>query len=337
MKTICYGINNSHEPNFFKPFLNFFSKQDYEQHIVAHNYIEVPKLVEKMGWPYKVLGKHYGGKKIDKFLGLLKNNYSYFKDVPYFDISITHGNPPIIHTSKIRSKLSITFTDNEINHLGHYTYFPFVDYLITPKSIPKKILVSQGAKESKILQYDGLKEDIYIADYEPNPNFLNSLPFEDFVTLRPEALKNIYISKSEKSIVPILLKLLNRKRINVLYLPRYDTDKAWSQGYDNVFTPKEPINGLDACYYSKAVLTGAGTFAREAACMGTPAVSFFPGKKLLAVDMTLISKSNMVHSRDPMFIIDYLIKSKRQNVGTSRAKSVKNEVLELVNSCVIND
>ena len=63
----------------------------------------------------------------------------------------------------------------------------------------------------------------------------------------------------------------------------------------------------------------------------------FPGKKLLSVDMNLISTSNMIHSRDPRVIIDYILKSEKQNIGTSRAKKVKDEVLELVNSCVVND
>ena len=41
-----------------------------------------------------------------------------------------------------------------------------------------------------------------------------------------------------------------------------------------IFVPEGPLNGLDVCY-SDAVLTGAGTFAREAAILGTPAISFF--------------------------------------------------------------
>ena len=48
------------------------------------------------------------------------------------------------------------------------------------------------------------------------------------------------------------------------------------------FHPEEPLNGLDVCYYSKSVLTGAGTFAREAA-FGYLAVSF-SRRKTLTVD-----------------------------------------------------
>jgi len=333
VKTICYGINNSHEPNFFKVFINNF-KNIYNQHIVAHDYIEVPKLVDKLCLPNIVLGRHYGQSKIKKVRGMFENSFEYIKKVPYFDISISHGNPSIIHTSKLRSKLSITFTDNEINHLGHYSYFPFVDFLITPKAISKEILISQGARKDRIFQYDGYKEQIYIADYIPDKKFLSTIPFGSFVTLRPEALKNIYTNNKDSSIVPELLRLLNISNINVLYLPRYESDRAWAENYDNIFIPPEPINGLDACFYSDAVLTGAGTFSREAACLGTPAISFFPGKTLLSVDRDLILKGKVFHSRNPREIIDFVKNSQKKESNILNSNIIKNQVLKIVEDCI---
>ena len=65
------------------------------------------------------------------------------------------------------------------------------------------------------------------------------------------------------------------------------------------------------------------TFAREAACMGTPAVSFYPGNELLSVDEEMIRRGWMFHSRDPEEIVEYVLSSKRRKVDFSRSKNIQ--------------
>ena len=88
------------------------------------------------------------------------------------------------------------------------------------------------------------------------------------------------------------------------------------------------MNGLDACYHADAVLTGAGTFAREAACLGVPAFSFYAGKELLTVDKSMIKKGWTFFSRDPREIVNCLPKTKRRDSSLNRSKEVKKEVIE---------
>ncbi len=330
MTTICYGIKNSHEPNLFKSFITYFSDLNFEQHIVALNYIEVPELVKKMNVPYKVVGRHYGKGRLRKALGLVANDINYILNTSRFDVSITHGNTYLIHASRMMGKPTITFTDNDINYVNHKLYFPFVDFLITPDKLSISRLVQHGAKKEKIIQYDGFKEDIYIADYKPDLDFIDNIPFDKFVTVRPEALKAVYVHGSTTSIVPELFRLLSKEQINILFLPRYESDRDYAIGYSNIYIPLRPVNGLDACYYSEAVLTGAGTFAREAACLGIPAVSFFPGEKLLTVDKKMVEDEWIFHSRNPREIVDYILSSKKRKVDLSRCKKVQSEVFGII-------
>jgi predicted glycosyltransferase len=111
-----------------------------------------------------------------------------------------------------------------------------------------------------------------------------------------------------------LLEELSRAGYNILYLPRYALDKAYADGIKNIYIPDKPINGLDACYYSDGVLTGAGTFAREAACLGVPSFSFFAGKSLLTVDKAMIRDSKMFFSRDVTELLSKLKASNRTEV-----------------------
>ena len=123
---------------------------------------------------------------------------------------------------------------------------------------------------------------------------------------------------------------------NILYLPRYKIDNLYFSPKNNVYVPPQPLNGLDICYYSTAVLTGAGTFAREAACLGVPAVSFYAGETLLAVDKKMIKDGWMFFSRDSEKILDYIQNKKRRNVSLERSKQVKKEVIDKLKQVIEN-
>lgn len=221
-------------------------------------------------------------------------------------------------------KKSITFDDNET--APNWRYSHFTDYAFWPKAIAVEKLIRQGFKLNRLYQYDGFKEDVYIADYIPDNNFLNKLPFSRYVVLRPENIQANYVNTKQKSIVPDLLSKFNEANINVLFLPRYKEDRIYSKGYKNVFIPEGAVNGLDACYFSDAVITGAGTLAREAACMGVPAVSFYSGKNLLTVDKKLIDMKWIYHSRSANDIYHYFINSSRKRRSLERSQQVQEEV-----------
>ena len=324
MTCIWIDIKNSHEPAFFKPFLINFKEHSFL--ITSRKYAEIQTLLEKFNMRNEVIGKHYGGNMIKKMGGLAIRDALLFLKVPQFDVSLSHGSINAIHAAKMRLRHAISFTDNDKSEIGNKISFKFIDYLITPKALPLDRLIEQGAREDRIIQYDGYKEDIYEADFKPDSDFLRYLPFDNFITIRPEALQAAYI-KEKKSIVPELLKAFNEVNINVLYLPRYPTDRNYAKGME-VFIPNGPLKGLDVCYYSRAVLTGSGTFAREAACMGTPAVSFYP-EDLLAVDQKMVDENWMFHSRDPEAIVEYVLSNRKRSPNLSRSKRVQSEVFKI--------
>lgn len=326
---ICYGIKNSHEPLFFKSFLNYFKDKGYEQHIIARDYIEVVPLLKQLGLPYKLIGKHYGGNKFLKLYGALSNVVKIALFAPKFDISITHANTYLIYASKLRGKKTITFTDNDLS-FNLTSYNKLTDYLFVPTAISDQKLLDRGCDMKKLYRYNGYKEDIYIANYTPDPNFPKLVPFNKFITIRAEAVQAHYVPKDTVSIVPQLFAAFRDKGINILFLPRYKSDRDYALGFENVYMPDGPLNGLDVCYYSDAVLTGAGTFAREAAILNTPAVSFFPRNDLLSVDSKMIDEGIMIHSRDINEIVDYVTSNlsvTQKNLDLNRSKAVHDEVM----------
>jgi len=327
---IWFDITNTPQVHFLLGIKNGLNKinNDFEFIYSCREFSETVKLLkQKIDKPYINIGGHYGKSKFKKALGIVSRfNQLILQKEINFDVSISCGSEAAILISKLRNKKSIAFGDNDT--APQWTYSRFVDYAFFPNAIPKSILTKQGLNENKLYLYNGYKEDIYIADFNPDPEFLDKIPFKNYVLVRPENIMANYIRKNNiKSIVPELLKKLVDKGINILYLPRYNIDFKYADNIKNIFIPDKPLNGLDACYYADAVLTGAGTFAREASCLGVPSVSFYAGQKLLAVDQKLIKEKKMFFSREPKEIIDYIIKSDRNVFDLNRSKEVKKEVI----------
>jgi hypothetical protein len=80
------------------------------------------------------------------------------------------------------------------------------------------------------------------------------------------------------------------------------------------------------------MLTGAGTFAREAALLGVPAISFFPSEIFLTVDVVMQEMGIEFKSRNPLEIKNYVDLSARKSASLERSRNVLNEVLQILDS-----
>lgn len=333
-KTIWFDITNVPHVNFLLPIINKY-EDEFNMVFTVRNFAETIGLFEKrIGKPYLEVGDHQGGNKLKKLLGLFKRIGQLNRQLPDFDIKISLGGDSSSPVAWHRGKMAITFDDNETS--PNWMYAPFTNLAFWPKVINPAVLRMQGFKKN-LYQYNGYKEDFYLANYEPNSGFLEQLPFEHYVVVRPENIKASYV-EGRQSIVPELLKALDEQGYNILFLPRYDFDHEYAKGIKNIYIPKEAVNGLDACYYADAILTGAGTMAREAACLGVPSVSFFAGAHLLAVDQSMVDAGKMFYSRDVQQIMQFLNSSRHSFfvergggiAGLARCKAVQQEILDVL-------
>jgi len=327
---IWIDITNTPHVHFFIPIIRYL-EQNHDIFVTARDFSETIPLLIKKGIPYTLIGDHKGKSKFKKVIGLLLRIFELIRKVPYFDLSISIGGQNTTVVSYFRNKNSIVFTDNDTSYKYHSyklgSFFIFPSYF-NYESVIKKY----GVKREQIFLYDGFKEDIYIADYEPNHQFLNEIPFKEFITIRPENLKASYVPTDCVSIVPALFERF--KSSNILFLPRYEEEKEYAKGYDNIFIPNHPLNGLDVCYFTSVMLTGAGTFAREAAIIGTPAVSFFPGKVFLTVDKIMQERGWQFKSRNVHEIYNFVQNVKKAVSRNDNSKLALNNVINIIDSII---
>ncbi len=328
---IWIDITNTPHAHFFAPIIKHLEKK-HTVYVTARDFSETIPLLESYGIEYALIGGHKGKNKLKKVFGLVWRVKQLIKEVPQFDISFGIGGQNTTPVSALRRKPAVVFTDNDTSYKWHS--YKLGSHFIFPSYFEhEKVMTKFGVKKNQIHLYEGFKEDIYMAQYSPDENFLERLPFKDFITIRPENLKANYVPNDATTIVPDLFKVF--KDENILFLPRYKEERSYAEGYTNIFTPDGILPGKDVCYYTKAMLTGAGTFAREAALLGTPAVSFFPGKVFLTVDKIMQEKGWEFKSRNPQEIYDYVKNAKKNKSQLDRSKKVLSELLELVDNILL--
>ena len=306
---------------------------------------ETVELARNCGLEPEVVGRDFDNPVLRK-IGIPARSLQLAINSPSVDVSLSSRNAMCVLASKCNRTPSIHFTDNDITaHVHGLVAEKLYNRLeasathnVVPKSLETSELTRWGISTDRVHTYDGMKEHVYVADFEPEPGYVDRLPFEsDFVVIRPEALSATYVD-AERSLVPALLERLVEIGKHVVYLPRNRDDMHSATEYpdEDVYVPPTALNGLQLAWHADCVLTGSGTMAREAACMDVPAVSFFPNEPL-SVDQSLIDDGRIYHSRSPERIVSHIDGLSSSDVEPDRARAgeVKAEVQRLTEELVL--
>ena len=327
-------VSPSH-PFFFRGLVD--SLNDVRTAVTVREKTETVDFAGETGFDYTVLGRDFDNTLLRKF-GIPLRTMQLAARAPPASVSLSSRNAMCVLASKVRNIPSIHFTDNDItahvDGLGFEELYNRLEAQATHNVVPAAFETSELTKwrvdSSRVHTYDGYKEDIYVADFDPDPSFPERLPFEEYIVVRPEALDAAYVTEAN-SLVPELLRSASERGLSVVYLPRGRGDEGFTPPYspDQVYVPETALNGLQLAWHSEGVLTGSGTMAREAACMNKPAVSFFP-ETPLSVDRELVRDGKILQSRDRHEIFDYLDANRGTEGNLGQSRQVRDEVAELV-------
>ncbi len=214
--------------------------------------------------------------------------------------SITHDSPYCSIASNLAGIYNLWTTDND---KAPYTIIPsvkFANKIIIPKIVPKENFVKMGAKEEKIVQYPGLKEEIYLWNFKLNRNYLEEIGIETgnpVILIRPEAPKALYVKETD-FLVPIIKAL--KENNFVILIPRSpDQMFVYKKIFGNsIFIPTEVLDGPNVIANSSLVISAGGTMNREAVVLGKKVISTFR-EQLLTVDKWLIENKLMLYNPNP--------------------------------------
>jgi len=142
--------------------------------------------------------------------------------------------------------------------------------------------------KERIRTYPGIKEDVYAAEFKPDPSLIQELRLNGDIiaTVRPPANEAHYHNpESDTLFAEFMNWICETPGIKAVLLPRNKSQETqmkqsspqWFKG-SKVVIPQKAVDGLNLLWHSDLVVSGGGTMNREAAALGIPVYSIFRGK-----------------------------------------------------------
>jgi predicted glycosyltransferase len=276
--------------------------------LTARDCFQVCELADMAGFHYRKIGHHYGKNRIAKLFGLgirvLQMTPFILREKPA--ISISHGSRSLFLLSAVLGIRSINITDYEYADHRLTTWLGAVQkkWVMIPDVIPSGIFEKNGMLRDHVLRYPGIKEDVYVPFFKPDPSLRDALGLQltdVIVTIRPPATEAHYHNpESEKLLMAVFELLAGHPEVKTVLLPRTRRQEMELRdarpeffAAGKIVVPTRAVNGLDLIWYSDVVISGGGTMNREAAALGIPVYSLFRGT-MGAVDKYLAETGKLV-------------------------------------------
>ena len=338
-KKIWIDLDNSPHVPFFVPIVETLREQGYEVVVTARDAYQVCDLIKYYGLPARVIGRHYGKLKILKLLGTVWRTLQLAaimrKQKP--DVAVSHGSRGCMLASKLLKMKGMTIAD--------YEFAGKVDFMRTrwavfPEIVPNDRVEGPGVT---ILKYPGIKEDVYLSRFRPDPELRARIGVSRsdlLVTVRPPAGEAHYHNpESEALLSEVLNTFSNHPEARVLLLPRNKRQEnelraAWSEkiAAGTLLIPGSVEDGLNIIWNSDLVVSGGGTMNREAAAMGVPVYSIFRGA-IGAVDHYLVEQGRLTLI-EGVADVKTKIKAVRRQKFEERAATKSNPSLDTIVSYI---
>jgi predicted glycosyltransferase len=148
--------------------------------------------------------------------------------------------------------------------------------------------------------YEGLKEEYYLADFEPDPGVLAELGVDrgrPLVVVRTPPDVSLY-HRFENPLFPRVLERLAAGDAQTVVLPRTATQREEVARLGNFTVPRRAVDAQSLVAYADLVISAGGTMNREAVALGTPVFTTFEGR-LGAVDEALLRDGRLRKLDDP--------------------------------------
>ncbi len=287
---IWLDITNLPHVLFFKEFI-----KGRETLVTSRDFGDLNALLDSHGIEHISVGRHGGkspedkllesSKRVEKLTGIVSAKNTVPNKI---EVAISKQSVELPRVAFGLDIPAIQFIDNEYAEKQNRIVLPLCRRIVVPEALHTDRLIAQGAAKEQILEVNCIFEASQMKNFEPDPAVLKIHELEDYVVVRPEPYMASYFKGGE--ITTELIERLKGLGFQIVVLPRGDEEYGGTKTLRNV-------DSLSLIYYAKLALGGGGTMTREAALLGTPAISYY-SQELLGVDRFLIKNGLLVHSTE---------------------------------------
>jgi predicted glycosyltransferase len=295
---VWIDLTNSPHVLFFRPILRRLDYAGMESVVTARDFAQTLGLLDMYGIPHTVVGRHGGARITGKMTGFARRSLAltrFGRVTRGIRQSVSHGSNDLSVAAKLLRLHSTVLHDYEGATTMHRINFRLADKVMVPDVIPFAALYSLGLDERRYRPYAGIKEQVSLADFDPDVTVLAQLGLDQtrpIAVLRPPATMSLYHRGLENRLFDDVLEHLQATDAQVVLLPRTPAQAAQFAGAKAVTVPGKPVDGPSLVYAADLMVSAGGTMNREAALLGTPTWTTFAGE-MGAVDRMLIDSGRM--------------------------------------------
>src|SRR4051794_12575337 len=302
---IWIDMTASAHPLVFRPIINRLRDQGHEVEVTARDYAQTLELLDMLGIAHTSFGRHGGESRAGKVTALFTRarEMRKFAKGKSFDLAACHGSNDLPIAARRLGIPAVDMFDYEFATYQHNVGCRLSKRVMTPDSIPPERLSRYGVDEAKLRQYPGLKEEYYLADFEPNPAVLEQLGIDTskvLVVLRPPPDVSLYHRKSNPLFPQVVNHLGTHEEVQAVVLPRTTAQKEYvrSLNLPSLVIPDGAVDAQSLIAFADLVVSAGGTMNREAVALGTPVYTTYGGR-LGGVDEALIRDNRLRPLTDP--------------------------------------
>ena len=316
----------------FRPLIGLLRGRGDDVEITARDYAQTLQLLELHDLEATVVGRHGGRSRLGKARSLASRLRALRKWARRreFDLALAHGSHELTLTARRLGLPSATTHDYEFATLQHQLGMRAATRVVVPEAIPAERLARFGVTPPKLVRYPGLKEEYYLADFDPDPSVLDELGIDRarvLVVLRPPPDVSLYHRHSNPLFPQTLDHLGSLDSVQGVVLPRTEAQREFVRGLElpSVIVPERAVDAQSLIAFADVVVSAGGTMNREAAALGVPVYTTYGGR-LGGVDEALIREGRLKPLTDPRA----LELAKREGSSAERARRDPQVLLDLL-------
>jgi len=325
---VWIDLTNSPHVLVMRPVIEQLRADGHEVRVTARDFAQTLALCERFGIAHTAIGHHRGAGLAGKARGLADRSVALMRwatrppRAERFDLALGHGSNDItVAAALLRIPCATTF-DYEWATVQHTVNCRLARTVVVPDLIPAERLYRYGAR-GKIAAYPGLKEEYYLADFEPDDAVLRELgldPGRPIAVVRTPPAVSLYHRFSNDLFGAVLERLRGAQTV---VLPRTPEQRAELAAAGGFIVPERAIDAQSLIAHADLMVSAGGTMNREAVALGTPVFTVFEGR-LGAVDERLIADGRLRRLESP----EQVVLAKR--VAAPDAERVRRDPAELV-------
>ncbi|HEY5044794.1 MAG TPA: DUF354 domain-containing protein [Solirubrobacteraceae bacterium] len=314
---VWIDLTNSPHVLVMRPVIEHLQADGHEVRVTARDFAQTLALCERFGIAHTAIGRHRGERLTAKATGLVSRSAALvrwargseahpahgahpnrgIRHPRRFDIALGHGSNDVSVAAALLRIPSATMFDYEWATVQHNVNCRLAKAVVVPDAIPVARLERFGAK-GKVRAYAGLKEEYYLADFEPDPGVLGELGLDvtrPIVVVRTPPEVSLY-HRFENDLFARVLERLREAAaadgVQPVVLPRVDSQREQLARVPGFVLPERAIDAQSLIAYADLVISAGGTMNREAVALGTPVYTTFEGR-MGAVDERLIEEGRL--------------------------------------------